>query len=240
MTSEEENLRISTSPPGYKRQFSYIEEYSEPISPAELLSEQENQEEARKDSQLLLRLQELQKRQKMLQKISEQVRQVSASPTYFRKTNLDHPPARIDFSSDEESKDRGREDFAMNSKLSKEQLIEDQEIKAYFIAFNENDFKPQVLDMRYDNDIARLCKLYLENLNDLKVCLPSENVELRMHQCMVQEMPAQKNTISASENRMSSRVRESAESFNGLDRSSTVQRDAMMRSTRKDSALSAS
>lgn len=33
--------------------------------------------------------------------------------------------------------------------------------------------------MKVDDDITRLCKMYLENLNALKIPLPSENVEYR-------------------------------------------------------------
>ena len=157
------------------------------MSPAEILSEQENQEEAIKNSQLLNRLQDLQKRQKMLQKITEQVKHVYSSELYFRKTSLDLPPSRFDFEMDEKSMHSTEDDYILNSKLSKEKLIEDQEIKSYFIAFNEHDLKPQILDMRFDDDITRLCRVLLENLTSLKGCLPSDNVEYRLCQRVVQE-----------------------------------------------------
>lgn len=76
--------------------------------------------------------------------------------------------------------------MAADSKLSKEEQIDDYEIKAQFVAGTES-CKHQMLRMSVEADIARLCKMQLNALTKLKLSLPSDSVENRQYQKSVQQ-----------------------------------------------------
>jgi hypothetical protein len=98
--------------------------------------------EARRESQLQIKLQDLKKKQIVLQMFTDQVKSSFTTKSYNRKTNLDKP-CDEDKPMIEEYKDSREASLSImnqtDSKLTKEELIDDKEIKSQFIACNAYD-----------------------------------------------------------------------------------------------------
>lgn len=71
------------------------------------------------------------------------------------------------------------------SNLSKEQQIDDYEIKAQFIKGPDSEQKQDQLYLDIAEDLDRLSVMYINGLSALNNTLPSKNVEKRMYEKMV-------------------------------------------------------
>ena len=107
---------------------------------------------------------------------SDQIKSASVVDKYRRRTNLD---------SLDQSKSEEQDPLKLDNKLDKEEQIDDFEIKVQFMALAEDENQPQMQEMNIENDIARLCQMYLNNVNKLKISLPSRHVENRMYEKLV-------------------------------------------------------
>lgn len=105
---------------------------------------------------------------------------------FRRKTMLDEPKDD-NFTTVHTEEDTTMEVLAADGnpglpdqKLTKEEQIDDDEIKQQYIACNE-EIPAQMTEMSLEADISRLCRMYLTNLTNIKASLPSYNVEARTY-----------------------------------------------------------
>lgn len=104
----------------------------------------------------------------------EKIKDASALKKYSRNTYLDYP----------ECDQRHCNDIIdEESKLSREEQIDDQLINMQFVAGAQEAFNQQqkMLNMSVDGDVTRLCEMYQSALTKLKLSLPSDNVENRQY-----------------------------------------------------------